>query len=109
VERASVAAWSGLLRGLFQLPVRDIDCEFKLIRRAVLQRFELQGSEALIGAELVIRCRAEGARFTEIGVHHHPARRHDHRDGKGVSLAAGVELARAYRRLHAAAARASHR
>jgi glycosyltransferase involved in cell wall biosynthesis len=71
-RRASAGAWNWLVRTLFQLPVRDVDCGFKLIRRDLLQRFKLQTSGAMISTELVVKCQAEGARFAELGVHHHP-------------------------------------
>jgi glycosyltransferase involved in cell wall biosynthesis len=72
VRRASAAAWNRLVRVLFDLPVHDVDCGFKLIRRDILQRFELQTSGAMISTELLVRCQAEGARIAEVGVHHHP-------------------------------------
>lgn len=71
-RRAAAAAWNRLVRRLFELPVRDVDCGFKLIRRNVLERFELRTSGAMISTELAVRCRAEGARFAEVGVHHRP-------------------------------------
>jgi glycosyltransferase involved in cell wall biosynthesis len=72
LRRVFSAAWNRLMRALFRLPVRDVDCAFKLIRRDLLQRLELQTSGAMISTELLIRCRAEGARVVEVGVHHHP-------------------------------------
>lgn len=71
-RRAAAAAWNHLVRTLFRLPVRDIDCGFKLIRRELLQGFELRSSGALISTELAVRCRAAGARIDEIDVPHHP-------------------------------------
>jgi glycosyltransferase involved in cell wall biosynthesis len=72
VRRASAVAWNGLVRTLFHLPVSDVDCGFKLIRRDVLQGFRLQTSGAMVSTELAVQCRAEGARFAEVGVRHHP-------------------------------------
>jgi glycosyltransferase involved in cell wall biosynthesis len=71
-RRAASAAWNRLVRALFRLPVRDVDCGFKLIRRDLLRRIPLQTRGAMISTELLVRCRAEGARIAEIGVHHHP-------------------------------------
>jgi glycosyltransferase involved in cell wall biosynthesis len=72
VRRAAAAAWNRLVGALFGLPVRDVDCAFKLIRRDVLQRFELRTGGAMISTELAVQCRAAGARFAEVGVHHRP-------------------------------------
>jgi glycosyltransferase involved in cell wall biosynthesis len=71
-RRAAAAAWNRLVRTLYDLPVRDIDCGFKLIRRDVLNDLELCSTGALISTELAVRCRAAGARFAEIPVPHHP-------------------------------------
>jgi glycosyltransferase involved in cell wall biosynthesis len=71
-RRASAAAWNRLVRALFSVPVRDIDCGFKLIRGETLRGMELQATGAMISTELAVRCLAAGARFAEIGVHHHP-------------------------------------
>ena len=72
VRRAYASAWNRLVRALFALPVRDVDCGFKLIRGSVLRRFELQTTGAMISTELAVQCLAQGARFAEIGVHHRP-------------------------------------
>jgi glycosyltransferase involved in cell wall biosynthesis len=71
-RRAAAAAWNRLVDRLFGLEVRDVDCAFKLIRRDVLERFELRSSGAMISTELAVRCRGAGARFAEVGVHHRP-------------------------------------
>ena len=71
-RRAAGAWWNRLVRALYDLPVRDVDCGFKLIRRDILTRFELRTGGAMISTELAVRCRAAGARFSEIGVHHRP-------------------------------------
>jgi glycosyltransferase involved in cell wall biosynthesis len=71
-RRAAAAAWNRLVSRLFGLGVRDVDCAFKLIRRDVLERVELRSGGAMISTELAVRCRAAGARFAEVGVHHRP-------------------------------------
>jgi glycosyltransferase involved in cell wall biosynthesis len=99
-RRASAAAWNRLVGSLFHLPVHDVDCGFKLIRRDVLQRFELQTGGAMISSELAVKCRAEGARITEIGIPHHPRVAGKETGGNPrVVLRAFGELARMYRTL----------
>ena len=104
VRRAAGAAWNRLVGTLYQLPLRDVDCGFKLIRRSVLDTLELQTSGAMISTELAVRCRAAGARMTEIGVHHRP-RVAGRESGlrQRVVLRALRELASTYRVLHGAA------
>ena len=58
------------MRRMFRLPVHDVDCAFKLIRRDLLERIELVSSGAMISTELVAKSLQLGARLTERGVHH---------------------------------------
>ena len=73
-RRMSAAAWNWLVRRVFQVPVRDVDCAFKLGRRELLQRVELTSTGAMISTELLVKCVAAGARMRELGVHHRPRR-----------------------------------
>ncbi len=70
----SLKAWAyrAVIRLLFGLRVRDIDCAFKLIRREVLDKVRLAAEGALVSAELLIRARKAGFRMREAGVHHYP-------------------------------------
>lgn len=69
-RRANAAAWNWLVRHAFDLPVRDVDCAFKLLRRELVQSCGLVSSGAMISTELVVRCLASGARLEQLGVHH---------------------------------------
>src|SRR5204862_2806459 len=40
-RRANGAAWNALVRRLFDIPVRDVDCAFKLMRRDLIQSLSL--------------------------------------------------------------------
>jgi glycosyltransferase involved in cell wall biosynthesis len=71
-RRLNAAAWNWLVRGLFDLPVRDVDCAFKLIRRDLVDEIPLTSGGAMISTELVVRLVAAGARVREVGVHHRP-------------------------------------
>lgn len=55
----------------FGLRIRDTDCDFRLIRRAALDRVQLEHTTGVICVELVRKLQDSGARFTEIGVHHY--------------------------------------
>jgi len=65
-------AWNRLVDAVFRIPVRDVDCAFKLIRRELLEDLQLEASGAMISTELIVRCVARGGRLAELGVHHHP-------------------------------------
>lgn len=63
--------WSGLMRLLFGLKVKDVDCAFKLIRREVIERIpRLESNGALISAELLIKAQRAGFKIKELGVGH---------------------------------------
>jgi glycosyltransferase involved in cell wall biosynthesis len=55
----------------FGLKIRDTDCDFRLIRKAVLDRITLVHTTGVICVELVRKLQDTGARFTEVGVHHY--------------------------------------
>ena len=55
----------------FGLPVRDTDCDFRLIRKSALERFTLRSSTGTIPVELVKKLHESGAVFAEVPVHHY--------------------------------------
>ena len=61
-----------MLRFLFDLSDRDIDCAFKLYPRELFDRIELESRDAFIDAEVAIKARALNYRTTEVGVTHLP-------------------------------------
>jgi glycosyltransferase involved in cell wall biosynthesis/4-amino-4-deoxy-L-arabinose transferase-like glycosyltransferase len=56
----------------FGLSTRDTDCDFRLIRRRVLDQFGLESTSGVICVELVRKLELAGARFVQVGVHHYP-------------------------------------
>ena len=54
----------------FGLKIRDVDCDFRLIRRRALARFELREDTGCICVELVKKLQETGARSVEVGVRH---------------------------------------
>lgn len=72
VRRANAGAWNWLVRRMFALPVRDVDCAFKLIRAELLDGLELRSHGAMISTELLVRLLARGARLEQRDVQHRP-------------------------------------
>ncbi|QDV89987.1 Poly-beta-1,6-N-acetyl-D-glucosamine synthase [Phycisphaerae bacterium RAS2] len=71
--RKSNAFWWGVLvRSLFGLKVRDIDCAFKLLPKSLIDRIELKSRGALISTELLARAKFRGLRIAETAVDHFP-------------------------------------
>ena len=71
-RRAGAHAWNLLVRTAFRLPLRDIDCAFKLIKRPLLQDIELHATGAMVNTEMITLLMSRGATVTEIGVTHLP-------------------------------------
>jgi glycosyltransferase involved in cell wall biosynthesis len=61
-----------LMRWSFWLPVIDVDCDFRLIRRSLLERITLRSNSGSICVELVKDAQRAGAQFREVSVHHYP-------------------------------------
>jgi glycosyltransferase involved in cell wall biosynthesis len=66
--------WTKLNKMLFGLPVRDVDCAFKLFKRKCLDGLKLESNQLLIHAEILARLKKKGCKIEEIGVPHHPRR-----------------------------------
>lgn len=62
-------------RALFGVRIRDIDCDFRLIRRTLLKNMELTSTSGTICVELVRKLELSGWEVAEVGVHHF-SRRH---------------------------------
>jgi glycosyltransferase involved in cell wall biosynthesis len=99
-RRVLAWGWGLLVRALFGLRVRDIDCAFKIFRRPVLDALEMASIGAFVNTEILVRAKRAGFRIREVPVSHRPrpAGR-----AKGASprviLRAVVELSLLYRDL----------
>jgi dolichol-phosphate mannosyltransferase len=69
-----VASWvyNRLVRILFRVRVRDVDCSFKVMRRQKLDSIVLLSTDFFIDTEIVARARKWNWRITEVGVRHFP-------------------------------------
>jgi len=59
-----------LMRLLFGLKIKDIDCSFKLYRKSVFKKIKLSADTGFIDAELFIKARKAGLSIIQVGVHH---------------------------------------
>jgi glycosyltransferase involved in cell wall biosynthesis len=60
-----------ITRWAFWLPISDVDCDFRLIRRSVVERMTLRSNSGSICVELVKQAQRAGAQFREVSVHHY--------------------------------------
>ncbi|MFY9558290.1 MAG: glycosyltransferase family 2 protein [Blastocatellia bacterium] len=61
-----------LVRVVFRIKVRDIDCAFKLFRREVFDKVTIESKKFFVDAEVLAKARYFGFRMTEVGVRHYP-------------------------------------
>jgi glycosyltransferase involved in cell wall biosynthesis len=66
------AVYNFCARFLFRIRIRDIDCDYRLIRRALLQKIQLTSTSGTICVELVRKLEISGCGVVEVGVHHYP-------------------------------------
>lgn len=72
IRLVNAKAYCTMIRLLFGLTVKDIDCAFKLIPRRVIEAVDLHSEGALISAELLIKARHAGFTHAQVGVNHYP-------------------------------------
>jgi glycosyltransferase involved in cell wall biosynthesis len=63
--------YNAFARLMFRIRLRDVDCDFRLIRRSMLEKIELTSTSGTICVELVRKLELSGG-VAEVGVHHHP-------------------------------------
>jgi len=100
LRRLNAGAWNFLVRQLFGIPSRDVDCAFKLFDRRVFDVVHPEAEGAMISTEILARTVRAGFKITEVGVHHY-VRRHGTPTGANplVIARAFYELFRLYRRI----------
>ena len=72
VRRFNGWAWTKLVQFAFSLSVRDVDCAFKLYKRAIFDDMRMESTGALISTEILARATRKGYTMTQRGVHHYP-------------------------------------
>jgi glycosyltransferase involved in cell wall biosynthesis len=56
---------------MFGLTVRDVDCDFRLMRRAIFERIDLTKTSGVICLEMMKKIEDGGFRIVEVPVHHY--------------------------------------
>lgn len=56
---------------LFDLWLRDVDCDFRLLRREIFDKIVLKSSSGVICVELMKKIQDAGFKVAEVPVHHH--------------------------------------
>jgi glycosyltransferase involved in cell wall biosynthesis len=61
-----------LVRIIFRIRVRDIDCAFKLFRKEIFDKVEIESQRFFVDAEILAKARYHKFSMTELGVRHYP-------------------------------------
>ena len=69
-RRAIALVWGALVRRLFDVHVRDIDCAFKVFRRHVLEAIPIASVGAFVNTEILVRAAQAGFRIHQVPVSH---------------------------------------
>lgn len=60
-----------IVRLMFGFKLRDVDCDYRLIRRKVFDEVKLESTSGTICLEMVKKFQDAGCKFVEVPVHHH--------------------------------------
>ena len=60
-----------IVRVLFGIRLRDIDCDFRLMRRTIFERIDLVKTSGVICVEMMKKIQDAGFRIVEVPVHHY--------------------------------------
>lgn len=70
----TLASWgyNRLVRVMFRVKIRDVDCAFKVFRREVLDQITIESEDFFVDTELIAKARKWNYRVAEKGVRHYP-------------------------------------
>ena len=74
MRKLNAWGWKHLVRFMFGVHVRDIDCAFKLYRSEFFQSHRLETRGAMINTEILYKLARSGRTSIEVGVRHLPRR-----------------------------------
>lgn len=60
-----------IMRLMFDFKIKDVDCDFRLIRQFVFDKIKLEHDSGVICVEMVKKIQDAGFRFAEVPVHHY--------------------------------------
>jgi glycosyltransferase involved in cell wall biosynthesis len=62
--------YNHFVKRAFGLRIRDVDCDFRLVRRNLFQQLDLMSTSGTICVEMIKKLQDAGCRFAEVPVHH---------------------------------------
>ncbi len=93
MRKVNAWGWKMLVRAVFGVRVRDVDCAFKIYPGEFFHQHRLETRGAMINTEILYKLKRAGYTYTELGVHHLP------RHGGKATGARPIVILRAFREL----------
>jgi glycosyltransferase involved in cell wall biosynthesis len=93
MRKLNALGWKFLVRLVFDVRVRDVDCAFKLYNGQFFREHRLETRGAMINTEILYKFTRAGYTYTQLGVHHLP------RKGGKATGAKPIVILRAFREL----------
>jgi glycosyltransferase involved in cell wall biosynthesis len=62
--------YSFVIRWIFWLPIYDVDCDYRLIRKNLIDKLNLKNNTGSFPVELVKKAQRAGGKFREVSIHH---------------------------------------
>ena len=56
---------------MFGFKIRDVDCDFRLMRRQIFEDLTLEYDSGVICVEMIAKLNKKGYKFEEVPVHHY--------------------------------------
>jgi len=84
-RRVNALGWNILVRFVLGIKIRDIDCAFKVFRRAVFDQIQIRSVGAMVNTEILAQATRLGMRIHQVKVSHFP-RRHGKQSGAKVRV-----------------------
>ena len=72
IRKINAWCWGRLVNFVFSMHIRDVDCSFKLFKRAIYDNIKMRSNGALIDAEILARAQRKGYKVIQRGVNHYP-------------------------------------
>ena len=63
--------YSFVARWVFWLPINDVDCDFRLLRKDLVNKLDLTRHSGAICIELIKKAQRAGAEFRQVSIHHY--------------------------------------
>lgn len=63
--------YNSIIQKLYNLPISDVDCDFRLIRKSTLSKIKLINNSGVICLELILKLKKIGAKFAQTPIHHY--------------------------------------